>query len=830
MIKIINGFVVCGFFVLAACSGGEGTPTYSVSGKAAVVNNLYVDSDTNDPTLFNQNDNSGFENAQPISSFSQVYGFVTKAPTNGFFNSSDRLDENDIFSITLYSGQVVRLEVASARSDNDLGLFLYNENRDLIRTSIETQTGLEELEVTETGEYFIQVAALSGSSNYVLTMADELTVSNSSGYRNIQMVDLIPGEVIVEYENPYDMPAFMPVDLASSGLDDNLLELEKVQLPEDSSLLSEFELELRDLNYESFLKLQTIKAIKRLKNTPGIKNVYPNFRRQLQLVPNDPDYSKQWNLEAMNLPDAWDITTGSSDVIVAVIDTGVYMDHEDLQGQFVQGYDFVSDVAISQDGDGIDRNPDDPGDGYSLAGSSWHGTYVASILGAKTNNNLGLAGVSWNTKIMPLRVFGRGGFATSFDIIQAVLYAAGLENSSGELPSQRADIINLSLGGSGSNSAFAKLYRDLYDEGIIVVAAAGNKSSSGLSFPASYPGVFSVSALDRDGERALYSNYGSMVDIAAPGGFITAEFNEDDELVINDQDGIYGATVDVSTGSRQSSYDFVQGTSMSTPAVAGMFALMKSVYPSLTAKDVDALLQLGSLTDDLGNTGRDNLYGHGSANAKKAVEIATSLNNGSFVIPSLVSALPSTINLLSEDNYIVNIRSIGNGAPVFTGVSGSEAWLTAVAADVNSSNLGNYQINIDREGLDDGIYNGQLTFTFDTAPDVVVNVSMLVGYDNEQGVATKMYAVLRDVITSKSYITEVNNNLNYSFNNIPKGDYFLTVSSDIDYDGRLCDRGEVCGVYPDNLLQLIIPVTSDLTGIDVEVDVVTDVTVSAVND
>ena len=247
----------------------------------------------------------------------------------------------------------------------------------------------------------------------------------------------------------------------------------------------------------------------------------PNYILKPSAIPNDPGYKYQWHYPLINLPQAWDITTGSGAVIVAVIDTGVLLDHPDLQGQLISGYDFISDPSIARDGDGRDPDPNDAGDLGRGNSSSFHGTHVAGTIAAATNNAMAWVAspgtpascrcVSWDW---------RGG--TSEDINQAILYAARLPNGSGTLPAKRADIINMSLGCACPSQAQQDVITQARNQGVIIIAAAGNDAQKGnpISYPASYTGVVSVGAVAMDKTRAPYSNFNAFVDIAAPGGDI----------------------------------------------------------------------------------------------------------------------------------------------------------------------------------------------------------------------------------------------------------------------------------------------------------------------
>ena len=302
-------------------------------------------------------------------------------------------------------------------------------------------------------------------------------------------------------------------------------------------------------------------------------------------VPDDVYYNRQrWHYEMINLPAAWERGLGDG-VVVAVVDTGIRRNHPDLSSQLVTGYDFVRNLGQAGDGNGIDPNPEDPGDSNDGSPSSFHGTHVAGTVAAASNNSAGVAGVAWNAKIMPLRALGIGG-GTTYDVQQAVRYAAGLPNDSGGVPARPADVINLSLGGGGFSSVDQAVYAQVAEKGIILVSAAGNQSSSQFSYPASYDGVISVSAVNINKARASYSNFGSRVDIAAPGGdSSTRDVNGDGvpDLILStsaDDSNSFGI---------RDSYALLQGTSMASPHVAGVVALMKSIYPALTIGDFEEL-------------------------------------------------------------------------------------------------------------------------------------------------------------------------------------------------------------------------------------------------
>ena len=213
---------------------------------------------------------------------------------------------------------------------------------------------------------------------------------------------------------------------------------------------------------------ETLLTIKQLRGDPDLLYAEPNYRLRSLATPDDSLYPVQWHYPLINLPAAWDTTNGDPSVVVAVVDTGILGGHPDLAGQVVDGFDFVSDPANAADGDGIDPNPEDSGQGSSTGASVFHGSHVSGTIAASGNNGLGVAGVAYRTRIMSLRALGADGSGTSYDVNQAVRYAAGLSNDSGQLPARRAAIINLSLGGPLAGAASRDLFQQVADADTIL--------------------------------------------------------------------------------------------------------------------------------------------------------------------------------------------------------------------------------------------------------------------------------------------------------------------------------------------------------------------------
>lgn len=318
-------------------------------------------------------------------------------------------------------------------------------------------------------------------------------------------------------------------------------------------------------------------------------------------TPNDPSYPQQWHYfeptAGMNLPGAWDLATGTG-VVVAVLDTGKTT-HSDLGSNWLAGYDFISSSTAARDGNGRDSNPQDQGDWYAAGecgsatagNSSWHGTHVAGTIAALGNNSLGVAGVAYNAKILPVRVLGKCG-GTSSDIADAIVWASGGSVAGVPANPNPAKVINLSLGGSGTCSqTYRQAISSANSRGTTVVVAAGNSNANASGFtPANCAGVVTVAALDRGGNRAFYSNFGTTVEVSAPGGEVRLE-TDPPGTRSTPQDGILSTLNDGLTTPGNPIYTTYMGTSMAAPHVVGLVALMLHKKPTLTPAQVLTALQ-----------------------------------------------------------------------------------------------------------------------------------------------------------------------------------------------------------------------------------------------
>ncbi|MEM0911399.1 MAG: S8 family serine peptidase [Pseudomonadota bacterium] len=815
------------------------TTLYSLSGVITTSANTFVDSDTNDP-FTNFAPNNDLNSAQEVPSPLQLVGFVTETQTNQEGDVfSDATDQDDFFRADLLEGQFVSLRVVDFDSSNpssvDIDLGLRDQSGELIEQSL-SFTEFESVQVPANGTYFIQVRAFSGTSKYLLNIGN--TSLNPNRQNQTVSADFVPGEVIVQSKETPEKSQTQPVGerLAGLGLHqkkasyDNGPQLMQIDALSDvtTTLKSKPQAKALSQSQTDHVINETLGMIKRLRMRDEVLYAEPNYRVYPQLTPNDTFYSRQWHYPIINLPQAWDITTGTpanGEVIVAVVDTGVVLNHEDLSTKLVDGFDFISDPTNARDNDGIDSNPDDPGDNANLDLASWHGTHVAGTVGAASDNNLGVAGVSWGAQIMPIRVLGADG-GDLFDVLQGMRYAAGLSNSSGTVPTQRADIINLSLGGGGFSQTVQDSVDEIREAGVILIAAAGNESTSTPSFPAAYDGVISVSATDLRNQLSPFSNFGETIDVAAPGGNTGIDADGDGA-----GDGVLSTAIEARDNvTRNSAYVYYQGTSMSSPHVAGVAALMKAVHPELTPDELDSVLINGDITTDLGEPGRDNAFGHGLIDALKAVQSAQSLAGGTQTGAISISPLRVDFGRLI-DSATINVERIGSNPPSITSIATSDTFISVDSSAVDANGAGLYTLSIDRSGLDNGLYNEQVTFTGSNESNLVVDLTVEVGDvfagESDTGI---LYLVAFDPETSENLaqlaLFPEDGQYTYEFDELAPRDYLIIGGSDIDNDGVICSVGEICAAFATVNETQVITLVEDRANLNFGAIVVTGVNVN----
>ena len=370
-------------------------------------------------------------------------------------------------------------------------------------------------------------------------------------------------------------------------------------------------------------KLDRVEAeslMRQIAADPNVEYVEVDAILKATLTPNDTYYtSNQWHyFEAtggIKADQAWDATNGNG-VVVAVIDTGI-TSHSDLNANILPGYDFISSVTAARDGNGRDSNPADQGDWFAAgecgvnysSDSSWHGTHVTGTVAAVTNNAKGVAGVAYGAKVVPVRVLGKCGGSLS-DIADAIIWASGGSVAGVPANANPAEVINMSLGGGGvCGTTYQSAIDGAVSRGTTVVVAAGNDNADTSGFrPGNCNNVIAVASTTRTGARSSFSNYGSLIDVAAPGSDIASTVNT-------------GTTTPLAEG-----YSNMSGTSMAAPHVAGVAALMQAkAGGTLTPAQVESKLKS---TLRAFPTTIDRSIGNGIVNAKAAVDSACTTGCG----------------------------------------------------------------------------------------------------------------------------------------------------------------------------------------------------------
>jgi serine protease len=424
---------------------------------------------------------------------------------------------------------------------------------------------------------------------------------------------------------------------------------------------------------------------------PDVAYVVPDRRKYATAVePNDTYYNRQWDLfeaaAGMNVPGAWDKATGTG-VKVAVLDTG-YVAHSDLAANVVGGYDFISDPRMSRDGGGRDSNPADTGDWMNMGDcgvdefgrpvpdsdrdNSWHGTHVAGTIAATTGNGKGIAGIAHNATIQPVRVLGWCG-GTDADIIDAITWASGGSVQGVPNNPNPADVINMSLGGGGACDAGTQsAINGAVSRGTTVVVAAGNSNKNAAGFsPASCSNVISVAASDREGNRTYYSNYGTVIDVTAPGGETAVQAN-----------GIWST---LNTGTRSvgsETYTAYQGTSMAAPHIAGLAALMNQASPSMTPAQIESAIKTNARTLPGTCSGG---CGAGLADAARTLGASGSTDPQ----PPTGSVFTNATNVSIPDTNTPVTSSLA-----VTGISGNAPAALKIAVDIKHTYRGDLRIEL----------------------------------------------------------------------------------------------------------------------------------------
>lgn len=829
---------------LTAIGGTDGcgfsANAFAASGSVIAPPGSFVDGDVNNLQVPNV-DNDTPTQSQPVSNPALISGYAAATPTG---NANDRFgsssDPLDAFRMTITAGQVLQLRIADwnpqapTAVDLDLLVFAVADTSTVLFASRGTGAS-EAITVPSTGEYHVVVSAFAGRSNYTLSVASGAAMASELDLDTPLREDEIivrfddgpggkaPRRELAEWADLLGLeakqglagePMLLRLSAEPKARQRALLSLGVGKSAREASLPGGF-----GVAESQRARWQLIGAIKALRGRPEVRYAEPNGVARPAAIPNDPGYPLQWHYPQINLPAAWDVSTGSPEVVVAVIDTGV-SPHSDLSGQIRSdlGADLISSALNACDGDGPDFDATDPGDGQGCGAqgnSSFHGTHVSGTVAAATNNGVGVAGVAWQSKIMPVRVLGREG-GSVFDIANGIRWAGG-SGALGAAPARGADVLNLSLGGQGNcPAAYQEAIADARSRGSVILAAAGNSNSTGAFTPANCPGLINVAALDRGNQPAYYSNCHPTVAVAGPGGETAAEVPGSSLFPPRNasackafsggfaraEDGVLSALGPGTVEAEQ--YAYYQGTSMATPHVAGVVALMKAVHPGLTPEQVDTLLASGRITQDVAGNGatvRDNFTGFGLIDAFRAVSEAQLLAGGGGTPPALLLQPGNLVFGETTSSLPFRIEGAGSGPLVVTGISSSVPWLTVSGGGANG--LGDYSATVDRTGLPPGDYNGQLRIDSNLAGSGTIAVNLRVGAPPaaNSGAVGQIYVALIDPITGLALqFAEASGGVGeqpYVFENLRAGRYAVVAGTDNDNDGTICDPGEACGLFPD---------------------------------
>ena len=847
--------------VLASCGGGGGgatpstppAPSFDLSGIISIAPTAAVDSDSNDVNQLAQGGyrvNDDPASAQPIGSPVLLVGTVNQVNTGPAGNNFAPGDADDWFQVELVAGQVVELEFTADPAQSDVDLGVVSADGVHVGVSSGVDTRYECVRIGTSASYFINVNAFLGASIYNLRIgapgsAGSCAASTSSAaaaagqlLAKARRVEPAKASLVAARMRSAGVRGALLASGAGATPTPHLLHLASGAAERAAGLhalsaagaggaaaaaprrkvlgAGERAGERTALPDPRSQRIELLKYAKRLRASGAFAYVQPNWiDERTALVgdfpPNDRAYAYQrWHYEQIGLPAAMSRIAAlpaqpPQRPLVAVIDDGVVLDHPDLAPQlFSPGRAFIS-TSVAGDGNLAS------GDNTAVAADQpvFHGTHVAGTVGAATFDALGGAGTAPMALLLPLRVFPAVGGAASIDIVNAMLYAARLTNNSGMLPARRADVINLSLRGDRPCDA---AYQDAVDqvraEGVIVVVAAGNDARNDLGqrhavgAPANCAGAIAVSALDARKQLAPYSNTGSQIGVAAPGGDVSQS-----STGTGAPDAVYSdvATFDAN-GVRQASFDGMQGTSMAAPHVAGVMALMRYVNPNLTVAQVDALLAQGALTDEIGAPGKDIDFGWGLINARKAVDAA--LLEGAAPPPApagQVVAAPSSIDFGSfQTAAALDLALTAAGTETVLSVLSDNAAVTVSATNVDAvTMLGRYTVTVDRGLLGIGSFFPKLTVTL--APARSFTVQLSVAKVAGAGAASNAdygpiyvlllnpdtQAVVKTVVAQRSAGRYTWSSSGYALPRVS-----VLAGADLDNDNLVCQRGEPCGAYP----------------------------------
>lgn len=842
--------------VLAACGGGSGggasdgisdssitRPPVRIAGSVGLASQLAIDWDLNDGNQTGRRSNDDPTSAQPLDNPVLLAGTVNQPGSGPAGASQAQGDVNDWFGANLIAGQTVEIEVGGDESTHDIDLYVISADQAQLGYSDSNSSHYECVRINSTGRYLINVHAFKGAAVYNLRIGPAGTAGSCGN--QAAALSFNPQELLAVPARTSNVTTAAPRTPTSAGRAATLAlpaaatqagvqaisgtgsGPQLLKLPQGRSAMAQGlnrlsgRVSAQGVAAGSLTATETVPAAvmtlkyaKQLQSSGSYQGVHPNWRMDLQALrgtypPNDPSYPLQrWHYDLINLGSALNRLGGlnlpaARTPVVAVIDDGVMLDHAELYSQLTSaGRSFLTNI---NPGDGNSANGDNPA--TRADSPMFHGTHIAGLIAATAFDGRFGASVAPMAQILPLRVFQPGHGASTLDITNAMLYAAGLANNSGSVPARRADVINLSL---GSDVSCPVAYQNAIDQvraaGVLVVAAAGNSSRNdqgrriAVGAPANCRGVISVGAVDVNRQQTYYSNSGSALSLVAPGG-------DSSTGTINSAGGVNAIYSTIGTftsaGQRQSGFGPMEGTSLATPHVSAVLALMRHVNPTLTPAQIDTLLTSGKLTDDLGTAGRDNDFGYGLINARKALDAALDLL---ATVPT-PSSQPITITPISLDfgafrsSATLELKANGPTLESVTSIRADSPAVQITAARTDTSGQGTYSLQVDRSLLPVGTSLMRVIVTLNPSRTLTLGMSVT-RQDNSASTTTAnrsgpVYVVLIDpdrnevVDTVQATLTPTGRYVwSYAGYNRPR--VTVIAGSDLNNDFFICQIGEPC--------------------------------------
>ncbi|WP_342630862.1 S8 family serine peptidase [Marinobacter alkaliphilus] len=809
--------VLSGVVLFAGCGGGSGSSESQppaidlgpLSGVISIESGSRIDQDTMDQLRFAGA--SPASGAQTLPASFVLAGFVSSR--NGSYPLlngqlfSYAADPVDNFTVPMGPGETVILRNFGGR-DGDAELELRVTAGGILYGADETAADKPSVSVTlDSGaperNYSVEVSVASGGgpARYVLVKAADGQLDSVS----LDWPDhpFLPGQAIVTLDAT-DSGTMSSLATGTASAERHLGGSDwLMRMPAQASSRAVSATQMQ---------AETLSWVTQLRQMPGVKDAVPNYQMSsMQSSPVDePLYGLQWHYDLINGPGAWQLAPdGGEGASVAVLDSGLFSPngttawHPDLDANVDGGRDFVDN----------DFYPEDPGS--SVGASVFHGTHVAGTVAAVVNGE-GIGGVAFGSRIVPVRVLGEGGTGSSTDLIDAIRWVTG-DSPRQNLP--RAEIVNLSLGGLPRIQALEDAIAFGVGRGMIFVGAAGNSATSTQSFPAASPNVLAVSAVDAGGRLASYSNFGSWIDLAAPGGDASRDGNNDGRA-----DLIWSTSAVGQAGQFVASYTGLQGTSMATPHVSGVMALLKAQKDTLTYSEVRALLESGELTDYPGS--RNDQLGYGILDAAKALQ-ANLEGNVTILSPS-----PSQVSLSNEGvtSATVVLSQIGSGSVSDVSLTNNLTWINVTQPKERDD--GRYVFNVslvESEIEPDTAYRGDIFVSYkdgSTSRELRLPVVAQLISDEQARDAGTHFVLLVDTTPdddgfywAEAQVAVEASEGSYRFrfeaddgeeprrlNEVSPGDYFLVAGTDIDGDGIICQPGEACAEYPISGLREVITI------------------------